>query len=88
MPPKAVPLIAALAGALARAGWAVDQTTSFHRAIYLGLWGAAADLGASKAEVVATYEKHGANQKVRGVPSLVSLIDKRAIDAAWAWLGT
>jgi hypothetical protein len=77
----------ALAGALARAGWAVDQTTSFHRAIYLGLWGAAADLGASKAEVVATYEKHGANQNVRGVPSLVSLIDKRAIDAAWAWLG-
>jgi hypothetical protein len=33
-------------------------------------------LARQKAEVVATYEKHSANQKVRGVPSLVSLIDK------------
>jgi hypothetical protein len=77
----------ALAGALARGGWALDQAVSFHRAIYCALWGHHADLEAARAEVVATYEKHGAGFQTTGRRSLTEQVDKRALGAAFTWLG-
>jgi hypothetical protein len=77
----------ALAGALARSGWALDQAVAFHRAIYRALWGHHADLEAARAEVVATFEKHGGGFQTTGRRSLAELMDKRAVGTAFAWLG-
>jgi hypothetical protein len=77
----------ALAGALARGGWALDQAIAFHRALYRVLWGSRADLEASKAEVIATYEKHGGGFRTTGKRSLADLVDRRVIGIAFTWLG-
>ena len=77
----------ALAGAAARSGWTLDQTVAFHRAIYRALWGPGADLEQCKAEVLATYEKHSGGFKTIGRRSLAELMDRRAVGAAFAWLG-
>jgi hypothetical protein len=76
----------ALAGALARSGWALDQAVAFHRAIYRALWGHHADFEAARAEVVATFEKHGGGFQTTGRRSLAELMDKRAVNTAFAWL--
>jgi hypothetical protein len=60
----------ALAGALARAGWSLEDALAFHRAIYRALWGPQADLVACKAELVATYEKHGRGFETTGKRTL------------------
>jgi hypothetical protein len=77
----------ALAGALARGGWALDQAIAFHRAIYRALWGQHAELQAAAAEVVATFEKHGGGFKTTGWRSLTEYMDKRAMGTAFARLG-
>ena len=76
-----------LAGAAVRAGWRLEQTVLFNRAIYRALWGDAADFSQAAAEVKATYEKHAANQPLTGRRSLLELIDQRVIHQAFAWLG-
>jgi hypothetical protein len=76
----------ALAGALARGGWPLDQAVAFHRAIYRALWGSHADLEAAKAEVVATYEKQTRGFETTGRPTLEGLVDNRVVGAALAWL--
>jgi hypothetical protein len=77
----------ALAGVLVRAGWPLDDAIVFHRALYRVLWGAHANLEAAKAEVVATYEKHNNGSETKGRPSLETLVDKRALRAAFGWMG-
>ena len=77
----------ALAGAMARAGWSVEDALAFNGGIYQVLWGCAADLVACKAEVIATYEKHGHGFHTTGKPSFEDLVDKRAVNKAFLWLG-
>jgi len=77
----------ALAGALARGGLALGEAVAFHRAIYRVLWGHHADLEAARAEVVATYEKHGGGFQTTGRRSLTEYMDKRAVGTAFVWLG-
>jgi hypothetical protein len=77
----------ALAGALARGGQALDQAITFHRAIYRALWGADADVEQCKAEVVSTFDKHGGGFPTTGRRSLADLMDRRAVGAAFSWLG-
>jgi len=77
----------ALAGVLARAGWAFDDTLAFHRAIYRALWDGAADFGQCEAEVKATYERHGGHGQTTGIPTLRQYIDAKAVTAALTWLG-
>jgi hypothetical protein len=74
----------ALAGALARASWPLSRAVTFHRAIYMAIWSAAANLEAARAEVVATYEKQNKGFETTGRRSLSDLIDRRAINAAFA----
>ncbi len=76
----------ALAGILARAGWAVHDATIFHRAVYRALWGAAADLSACEAEVESTFEKHVLGGEITGFHSLAVLMNKVALAAALKWL--
>jgi hypothetical protein len=77
----------AVAGALARAAWPIDDTFAFHSAIYRALWGTVADLDACRAEVASTYEKHLGGFETTGKRSLAELIDKRAVYKAFSWLG-
>jgi len=77
----------ALAGVLARAGWAFDHTLAFHRAIYRALWNGAADFEQCAAEVKSTYEKHSGHAKTTGGRSLRELVDAKAVSAALTWLG-
>src|SRR5262249_31216199 len=77
----------ALAGALARAGWALEDAVALNAAVYRALWGASADLMAARAEVAATYEKHRGGFETTGRSSLEDLIDKRAVQKAFSWLG-
>jgi hypothetical protein len=77
----------ALAGVLARAGWTVDGAKAFHHVIYRCLWPTAPDVGAADAEVQSTFEKYRADAEVTGVPTLLTLIDKRIVSAALEWLG-
>jgi hypothetical protein len=77
----------ALAGALARGGWTVEQAITVHRALYLILWGANANLGACRAEVVATFEKHASGFQTTGKHTLEDFVDKRVVGTALAWLG-
>ncbi len=77
----------ALAGAVARAGWSVEDALALNRAIYQILWGFAADLVACKAEVTATFAKHGEGDHTTGKPSLEDLVDKQAVNRAFFWLG-
>lgn len=77
----------ALAGALARGGWSLDQAVAFHKALYIALWGPGADLGAAKAEVAATFEKHSGGFPTTGQSSLADLVDQRAVSKALEWLG-
>ena len=76
----------ALAGALARAGWTLDDAVAFNSAVYRALWGASADLTACRAEVLATYEKHGGGFQTTGRPSLQDLVDKRVVNKTFSWL--
>jgi hypothetical protein len=76
----------ALAGALARCSWPVEDTVTFHRAIYRVLWGHGADLEACRAEVIATYEKYGGRFETTGKRSLEQLVDQRVVHRAFAWL--
>jgi AAA domain/Bifunctional DNA primase/polymerase, N-terminal len=77
----------ALAGVLARAGWSLEDAIAFNSGIYLVSWGTAADLSACRAEVVATYDKHGGGFETTGRATLQGLVDKRAIQKAFQWLG-
>jgi putative DNA primase/helicase len=77
----------ALAGAAARAGWTLEQTQTFHKAMYRILWGHTADFEQCKAEVRATFDKHAAGSPVTARTSLTELIDRRVVDAAFQWLG-
>lgn len=77
----------ALAGALARGGWPLEDAVIFHRAIYRALWGAGTDLEACRAEVTATYEKHAGGFETTGKRSVQDLVDKRAVQTAFSWLG-
>lgn len=77
----------ALAGALARGGWALGDALVFHRAIYRALWGSRADLEASRAEVIGTYEKHGGGFETTGKRSLAELVNRRVVYCAFSWLG-
>jgi hypothetical protein len=77
----------ALAGALARAGWSLDEVVAFIRAIYRVLWGHKADLYRAKAEAEATYKKRKEGGHTTGRPSLTDHVDKRAVDVAFEWLG-
>jgi hypothetical protein len=77
----------ALAGSLARAGWQLDDAVTFHRAIYRGLWGANANFDAARAEVAATFEKYGGGHETTGKRTLSDLMVKRAVIAAFSWLG-
>jgi hypothetical protein len=77
----------ALAGALARGDWSIEEATALARALYRVLWGAGADLSAADAEVRSTYEKHRGGFQTTGKRSLTDLIDRRAVDCAFSCLG-
>jgi hypothetical protein len=77
----------ALAGALARAAWPLEDAFAFHGAIYRTLWDTVADLDACRAEVTSTYEKYLGGFETTGKRSLAELIDKRAVYKAFSWLG-
>lgn len=77
----------ALAGALARAEWRLEEAKTFHHAIYECLWPGRPDLGAADNEVQSTFEKHSAGREITGVPTLIGLVDKKVVDTAFRWLG-
>jgi hypothetical protein len=77
----------ALAGALARAGMPLEDAVTINRAIYRVIWGHLADLGQAEAEVKATYKKYESGGQTTGRPSLSELMDQRAVDVAFGWLG-
>jgi hypothetical protein len=75
----------ALASALARFGWTLEQTITVHRVLYRVLWGAHADLVACYTEVQATYDKLARGLQTTGKPSIEKLIDKQVVRAAFSW---
>jgi hypothetical protein len=77
----------ALAGALARCGWSLEEAFALNAAIYRALWGASADLLACRAEVVATYQKHDVGSQTTGKRSLQDFVHERVVNAAFSWLG-
>jgi hypothetical protein len=77
----------ALAGALARAEYPVEDAVALNCAIDCLIWGHRADLRTAKGEVESTYKKYAAGKNVTGRPTLSQLMDKRAVDAAFNWLG-
>jgi hypothetical protein len=77
----------ALAGALARGGWALDQAVALHRALYRILWNSQANLEACRAEVEATYQKQRTGLRTTGRHTLQDFLDKRVVAAALSWLG-
>jgi hypothetical protein len=77
----------ALAGTLARGGWALDQAVALHRALYRILWNSQADLEACRAEVEATYQKQRSGLRTTGRHTLEDFLDKRVVASALAWLG-
>lgn len=77
----------ALAGALARADWTMEDAIALTRALYRVMWHADADLNAASAEVRSTFEKHRARFQTTGRRSLTDLVDKRAVSSAFSWLG-
>jgi hypothetical protein len=77
----------ALAGAFARAGWALEDALVFHQAIYRALWGMGADFDACRAEVTSTYDKHLGGFETTGKRSLADLVNNRAVYTAFSWLG-
>ncbi len=77
----------ALAGTLARAGWAEEEAAAFHRALYRCLWERQADLTQAEAEVRATYEKYRDGTEITGLRTLRELMEVRVVAAAMRWLG-
>jgi hypothetical protein len=77
----------ALAGLLVRSEWSLEDTRTFHRAIYKCLWPTDADLGAADAEVQSTFERHSSGGQLTGMRTLVGLVDKKVIHTALRWLG-
>jgi len=77
----------ALAGALVRAGWALEDVIAFHRAIYRALWPEDPNLTACAAEVTATFEKLAHGTPATGARTLEEFIAPRVVGPVFAWLG-
>ncbi len=78
----------ALAGALARAGWSLEDARAFVLAAYRAV--PSHDRGAYgrvEQSVGSTYEKHRAGDPTTGKTSLTDYIDKRVVRTALSWLG-
>jgi hypothetical protein len=76
-----------LAGILARAGWSVGDSCTFHRAIYRALWGNDSDFSACDVEVRSTFEKRAQSGEVTGFQTLADLIDGQVLQTALGWIG-
>ena len=78
----------ALAGALARGGWAVDDALVFCRTVYTAVPSHdPAAVSRVDSEVHDSFDKVGAGKPATGFPSLTEHIDKKVVETAFGWLG-
>ena len=78
----------ALAGALCRAGWTVDEIVQFSTAVYSVVWPGDIDLRSCRAEVESTVKRLAAGDAaITGIPSLCGLMNERVVAAALEWVG-
>jgi hypothetical protein len=77
----------ALAGALARAGWSLDEASAVVRAIYRGIWCDEADLRQAESEVRATFVKCESGGEVTGLATLGEMLPQEVMKAVVQWLG-
>ena len=76
----------ALAGTLRRAGWQLDRTMAFHRAIYRVLWPGRPDMHACAVEVESTFKKQDVGGQTTGFRALSSLVPPKVLKVALSWV--
>jgi hypothetical protein len=78
----------ALAGTLARAGWAEEEAFCFCDAVYRAVpTHDRAAVGRVREEVATAFARLGEGAKVFGIPTLKETIPSKAVDVALMWLG-
>jgi predicted P-loop ATPase len=78
----------ALAGALARNGWLVNDALKFCRAVYTAVpTHDPAAVSRVDSEVNDSFDKVAAGEPATGFPSLTEHIDEKVVKAAFGWLG-
>ncbi len=77
----------ALAGALGRAGWLLEEAAQFHRAIYTVLWPDAPDVQGCAREVESSFARlQDGRGATTGLRTLCGLVDERVVKRALEWL--
>jgi hypothetical protein len=77
----------ALGGMLVRAGWPLEETQKFVRAIYRALWPANPDFRAADLEVAASFRQFEEGGEITGCPTLAEKIaDPKAMAKVIEWL--
>jgi hypothetical protein len=77
----------ALAGMLARAGWSLEETQKFVRAIYRALWPSNPDFRAADLEAETSFRAFEGGGEVTGCPTLAEKIaDPKAMAKVVQWL--
>jgi hypothetical protein len=77
----------ALGGMLVRAGWSLEETQKFVRAIYRALWPVNPDFRAADLEVEASFRQFGEGREITGRPALAEKIgDPKVMARVIQWL--
>ena len=77
----------AIAGALRRAEWPLEDAQRFLRAIYRVIWKGKADLYQAEQDANSTYQRFDDGGDTTGLRTLAGLIDEKVFRAFKQWLG-